>query len=78
MYALIMVKNEAPVILKTLESVASRVEKIFVYDTGSTDNTIDICKNYAPHIEVKEGPWVNFSVSRNEALEWAEGEVPPN
>ena len=78
MYALIMVKNEAPVILKTLESVASRVEKIFVYDTGSSDNTVEICKNYAPHIQVKEGPWVNFSVSRNEALEWAEREVPPN
>jgi len=73
-----MVKNEAPVILKTLESVASRVEKIFVYDTGSSDNTVEICKNYAPHIQVKEGPWVNFSVSRNEALEWAEREVPPN
>jgi len=78
MYALIMVKNEAPVILKTLKSVASRVEKIFVYDTGSSDNTVEICKNYAPHIQVKEGPWVNFSVSRNEALEWAEREVPPN
>ena len=76
MYALIMVKNEEDVILKTIKSVASRVEKIFVYDTGSTDNTVEICRNFAPHIEVKEGPWVNFAVSRNEALEWVESQVP--
>ena len=76
MYALLMVKNEATVVLKTLRSVASHVEKIFVYDTGSTDDTINLCKNFAPHVEVKEGPWVNFSVSRNDALDWVESEVP--
>ena len=76
MYALLMVKNEADVVTKTLKTVASRAEKIFVFDTGSTDNTVEICKNYAPHIEVKEGPWVNFAVSRNEALKWVENEVP--
>ena len=78
MYALLMVKNEEDVVLKTLKSVVSHVEKLFVYDTGSTDNTIEICRKFAPHIEVKEGVWVNFSVSRNEALEWAESQVPPN
>ena len=78
MYALLMVKNEADVVLKTLKSVASHVDKIFVYDTGSTDNTVEICQNFAPHVEVKKGVWVNFAVSRNEALDWVESEVPTN
>tara|TARA_Y100000389_G_scaffold204751_1_gene259377 strand:- start:718 stop:2460 length:1743 start_codon:yes stop_codon:yes gene_type:complete len=78
MYALLMVKNEADVVLKALKSVASHVDKIFVYDTGSTDNTVEICQNFAPHVEVKKGVWVNFAVSRNEALDWVESEVPTN
>lgn len=78
MYALLMVKNEADVVTRTLKSVASHVDKIFVYDTGSIDNTVEICQNFAPHIEVKKGVWVNFAVSRNEALDWIESEVPPN
>ena len=78
MHALLMVKNEADVVLKTLKSVASHVDKIFVYDTGSTDNTVEICQNFAPHVEVKQGVWVNFAVSRNEALDWVESEVPTN
>ena len=78
MYALLMVKNEADVVLRTLKSVASHADKIFVYDTGSTDNTVEICQNFAPHVEVKKGVWVNFAVSRNEALDWVESEVPTN
>jgi glycosyltransferase involved in cell wall biosynthesis len=43
--ALIMVKNEEKSIEVTLNSIKNHIKHVIVYDTGSTDNTINIIKN---------------------------------
>lgn len=72
---LLMVKNEKKRISVTLESIKNITDSIIVYDTGSTDNTIEIietfCKNNNIILHIKQGTFVNFEISRNESLDFA-------
>lgn len=74
----IMVKNEADVIVPTLQPfVDAGITSFLVYDTGSTDGTQDVVRNYfrdchLDHTYVVEEPFVDFATSRNRALELAE------
>ena len=56
---LIMCKDEEKRIEVTLESVKDTVKSIVCYDTGSTDNTISILKNFCEKnnivLRLKEG-----------------------
>ena len=78
----IMVKNEADVIVPTLQPfVDGGVDSFFVYDTGSTDNTPEIARQFfaqqgLEHAVVVEEQFVNFSTSRNRALDLAEQVFP--
>lgn len=79
--AVVMVKNEAHSIEKTLfPFVINGVKHICILDTGSTDNTIDVVKNFFQIHEVDgyidQEPFVDFSTSRNRALELAESYFP--
>jgi len=80
----LMVKNEADVICKTLEPfVASGFDQFFIYDTGSTDNTQQIAINYfnqnnIKHYHIAEEPFINFADSRNRALRLTEEFFPEN
>lgn len=72
-----IVKNEEKVILKTLKSVINAVDCIFIYDTGSTDKTVEIIKNYEKEITPKKiymlhGEFINFEVTRNELLKFVD------
>lgn len=59
-----IVKNEEDVIARCLDSVADIVDEIIIVDTGSTDKTKDIVKNYTTQIYDFE--WINdFSAARN-------------
>lgn len=59
-----IVKNEEKLLEKCLKSVSRFVQQIVVVDTGSTDNTIDIAKNFSADIYYY--PWDNsFSNARN-------------
>ena len=74
---LMMVKNEEDVILKTLESVIGTVNSIVIYDTGSVDDTIKIITEFSDRhkditLRIKNGEFVDFSTSRNIAIEFAE------
>jgi hypothetical protein len=68
-----IVKNESKVILKMLESVVNIIDYWCIVDTGSTDGTQDIIKNYFKEKNIdgvlKEIEWKNFSTSRNIALQ---------
>lgn len=65
-----IVRNEAHGIRATLESFIPFVDRWTVLDTGSTDGTQDIVRQYSgvPG-ELHEEPFVDFATSRNRALE---------
>src|SRR5260370_14238085 len=65
-----IVKNEAPVIRRCLESVRPIIDRWVIVDTGSTDGTQDIiheCLKDLPG-ELHERPWRDFAHNRSEAL----------
>jgi len=71
-----IVKNEAHIISRSLDSTLPHVDGVVIVDTGSTDNTLEvifnILKNYNLPSIVSEKEWVNFSVNRNQSLVLAE------
>lgn len=73
---LMMVKNEKKRLSVSLQSVLGVVDSIVLYDTGSTDNTIEIaekfCKSHNIPLRLKQGEFVNFSESRNVSLDFAD------
>ena len=72
-----IVKDEAPVILKALESAKPIIDYWVIVDTGSTDGTQDLICSFMQDIpgELHERPWVDFAHNRNEALELALGKT---
>lgn len=73
---LMMVKNEHKRLRYTLDSVVGYVDSLVIFDTGSTDDTIDILKKFSTEhnipLRLKEGEFVDFSTSRNVSLEFAD------
>ncbi len=72
-----IVKNETDVICRCIDSVLPIIDYWVIVDTGSTDGTQDLIRNYMQKKgvpgELYERPWVNFEHNRNEALELARG-----
>ena len=68
-----IVKNEAPVIARCLASVKPWIDHWVIVDTGSTDGTQDIVREFMQGVPgtLHERPWKNFAHNRNEALELA-------
>lgn len=65
-----IVKNEQDNLRQCLESICAYVNEIIIVDTGSTDNTIDIAKQYTD--KVYDFIWNNnFSDARNFSLKMA-------
>lgn len=68
-----IVKNEHHVILRCLNSVAPIIDYWTIVDTGSTDGTQDIIKQFFDEKKISgqllEIEWKDFSTSRNVALE---------
>lgn len=52
----LIVKNEEEVIERCLQSLTSFADEICVYDTGSTDTTVSICRSIEK-VKVVEGEW---------------------
>jgi glycosyltransferase involved in cell wall biosynthesis len=71
----VMVKNEESRILTTILSTKSKVDGIILCDTGSSDNTIDLVKNYAQEHDIKfhllQTLFEDFSTTRNKMLNFA-------
>lgn len=70
-----IVKNEALVIRRCLDSLAGFIDRWVIVDTGSTDGTQQIIRDHLAHLpgELIERPWVDFAHNRSEALELARG-----
>lgn len=68
-----IVKDEAKLILRCLDSVLPFIDSWVIVDTGSTDGTQDIIKNHLAHLPgvLHEKPWVNFGHNRTEAADLA-------
>jgi len=68
-----IVRNEAEDLEDCLQSVQSEVNQIVVVDTGSTDATKDIARNFGA--EIYDFEWKNdFAAARNEALKHVNGD----
>ncbi len=59
----IITKNEAKNIAKCLDSIQDLSDDIIVVDSGSTDNTKDICNNY--NLSFVENPFLDYSSQKN-------------
>jgi len=71
-----IVKNEEKVLRRCLESLKSITQQIkseiIIADTGSTDSTVEIAKEYTDNVFYFE--WINdFAAARNSTLEKAKG-----
>jgi tetratricopeptide (TPR) repeat protein len=80
--AVLMVKNEEPVMQMTLQPlVDAGIKDFLIYDTGSTDNTIDVTKqffieNNISNFVIEQAEWVDFATCRNRALDLTEQYFP--
>lgn len=45
-----IVKNEEAMLARCLDSVKDKVDAIYIADTGSTDNTVEIARRYTPNV----------------------------
>ena len=74
-----IVKNESQVITRCLTSLLPIINYWVIVDTGSTDGTQQIIRDFMQKNgvagELHERPWVNFGHNRNEALQLAQGKA---
>ncbi|MGO8866344.1 MAG: glycosyltransferase [Alphaproteobacteria bacterium] len=70
-----IVKNEAAVIRRCLDSVRPIIDHWVIVDTGSTDGTQNIIREHLRELpgELHERLWRDFAYNRSEALELARG-----
>lgn len=66
----ILTKNNEATIDRCISSALSIVDEIIIVDTGSTDNTIEICNKYGAKIYTEQWDY-NFSTPRNLAIDKA-------
>lgn len=69
---LLICRNEADRIEPCLRSVAGWADEIVVFDSGSTDGTIEIVQRYTDKLWVTD--WPGYGPQRNRALEQCAGE----
>lgn len=74
-----IVKNEEHVVLESLQSVLKYIDYYVISDTGSTDRTKEVIKNFFDKHNVRgeiyDTPWKNFGYNRSEALALARGKA---
>ncbi len=70
--ACIIAKNEENNLPRLLESIKGKFDEIILVDTGSTDRTVEIAKEYGCKVFEKE--WEGFADARNYAVSKASGD----
>jgi len=66
----LIVKNEEKNLADCLETVIDFASEIVVYDTGSSDNTIEIAKKYTKNVII-DTKWEGFGKARQKAQSYA-------
>ncbi len=70
-----IVKDEAHIIERCLDSVKPLIDEVVIVDTGSTDNTIEVINNFLKKEnlpgKIIEDPWKGFAHGRTLALKEA-------
>lgn len=78
----LMVKNEETVMRATLQPfVDAGINDYVIFDTGSTDNTVQVTRDFFDEYGVTRGyifqePFIDFATSRNRALDLAQEQFP--
>jgi glycosyltransferase involved in cell wall biosynthesis len=74
-----IVKNETHIIKECFDTVYKNIDYWVIVDTGSTDGTQELIKQYFAEKgipgELHERPWVGFGHNRSEALELCNGKA---
>lgn len=70
--AIIITKDEERNISRCLRSLIGWVDEIIILDSGSTDNTVSICKQYTSHIYIVD--WPGYGPQKNRAMTLAKGD----
>jgi len=74
-----IVKNESHIIHEALNCTLPLVDTFCIVDTGSTDNTIDVIRDYYRRRQipghVHQRPWKDFGHNRSEALALCDGQM---
>ena len=68
----IITKNEAHIIANTLQSLQVVTNDIVIVDSGSTDNTVAICKKM--NAIVIETDWSGYGINKNKGIEAAKND----
>jgi len=77
----LIIRNESATLRACLESIRPHVDELVIVDTGSTDNSPSIAKQFADKFEVwtgcndAAGNIADFSAARNHALSLATGDA---
>ena len=66
---ILITKNEADRVERCLRSVADIADEIIVLDSGSTDETVSICREYTDNVEITD--WPGFGKQKQRALDKA-------
>jgi len=68
-----IVRNEAKVLDRALDSVLPLIDTWRIIDTGSDDGTPDLVRTRLGHLpgELRQSTWVDFGTNRSELVAWA-------
>lgn len=65
----VICKNEAGIISNMLTSLEGLTDDIILYDTGSTDATLEIARRFP--VKIYEGPWEGFGKTKQKSTSLA-------
>ena len=65
----VITMNETDRVRRCLDSVAGLADEIIVYDSGSTDDTVEIVREYTDKVRVTD--WPGFGIQKQRALDEA-------